>query len=222
MDILQVIKPKAHPAKASFQTLPLVYRLGLLVTILSLLMLNVPHQTLAHEIKETTQGEFVFITNNYLDFLTEKTEQAAARYRIDQLKKQLTREQTLSQRLAIYLQLYRSPLADYAEVLAKQPHWKQIVALANAESTLCRNYPQKTANCWGVGGSDLWTMGENLGEGIMSMNNFLENHPKRSPVKYAQMTFEQMNGLYKQPPKDHWVFNAKSIYEELATLEQEL
>jgi hypothetical protein len=87
---------------------------------------------------------------------------------------------------------------------------------------MCRRYIERLANCWGVGGSDLWDMGENLGEGVVAMNRFLNVAPMRSSIKYSQMNFEQMNGLYKQPPGDHWVYNNLEVYNELTALEKNL
>src|SRR6185436_4638665 len=111
---------------------------------------------------------------------------------------------------------------EYANVLVSVSNWKQIIALANAESTLCRNYPVAKSNCWGVGGAKLWDMGSNLGDGILSMNQFLTMYPRNSNVKYAQMTFKQMNGLYKQPAANHWLYNAQSVYDDLTSLEKNI
>jgi hypothetical protein len=130
-------------------------------------------------------------------------------------------QQRLTQEVQAYLVSQRSPLAEYASTLVTLKNWKQIVALANAESTLCRNYPEALANCWGVGGSALWDMGDNLGQGVVKMNQFLNTNPK-GPVKYAQMSFDRMNGLYKKPAAAHWAYNAETVYDDLAQIENSL
>ena len=121
-----------------------------------------------------------------------------------------------------YLASKKSPLAEHTDILISVPNWKRIVALANAESGMCRFYPKKLANCWGVGGSKLWDMGNDLSDGILEMNDFLINYPKKSKVKYHQMTFKQMNGLYKQPAAPHWLYNVQVIYDDLTAIENSI
>jgi hypothetical protein len=88
---------------------------------------------------------------------------------------------------------------------------------------MCKHYPVNKANCWGIGGSNLWYMGSNLGEGILSMNKFLKHlSGNNSKVKYTQMTFKQMNGLYKQPAAQHWVDNNQAVYDDLTAIENSL
>ena len=65
-------------------------------------------------------------------------------------------------------------------------------------------------------------MGNDLGDGIMAMNRFLNAYPKLSQLKYSQMSFEQMNGLYKQPAAKHWIVNNQIVYNDLTVLEKSL
>lgn len=121
-----------------------------------------------------------------------------------------------------YLKGRNSPLADCSEIILAQPNWKKILSLANAESSMGKRYVKSTNNLWGVGGSNLWIMGDNLCDAIPEMNNFLENYPKRSTVKYKDMPIEKMCGLYKQPcyAGHHWITNNTIILGHLNNLEQ--
>lgn len=221
MDVLQIIKPKIKPLKASYDKLTLWHKLTILTIIGSLLGLAVPHETLASENNNQTT-QLVFVLNDHLEFLNHAQADAQKRYREMELKKALEQKQRLAQELKKYLGSYNSPLAEAAPTLVNLKNWKKIVALAAAESSLCRKYPVGTANCWGVGGSELWDFGSNLDDGVMAMNKFLETHPKRSKVKYSQMSFERMNGLYKQPAQEHWLTNNQAVYNDLVGIEKSL
>ena len=118
-----------------------------------------------------------------------------------------------------YLMSKKSPLAGVTDVLMAYPPatWKKIIALSAAESSFCRRYPVDTFNCWGVGGSNLWTMGPTLADGIGGMNDFLEQFPKKGK-KYADMTFAEMNGLYNQPATNSWLINNLTVIAEIDAL----
>lgn len=125
----------------------------------------------------------------------------------------------INKRVEAWLKSKGSPMTEYTDILMEQKHWKRILSIANAESTLCKRYPTASANCWGIGGENLWDLGDNLGEGIAAANKFLETQPGRSKKKYAEMTIEEMNGLYKQPYGAHWSVNNYTILQELDELE---
>ena len=124
-------------------------------------------------------------------------------------------------KLQEYLKKKNPLLVNYADVLARQYHYRLVLGISFAESNFCKHQIRPN-NCWGIGGSELWKMGDDLSEGIMAMNNFLEINPKKSKVKYAQMSFEDMNGLYKKPPKDHWVAYNQAVPSDLTALEESL
>jgi hypothetical protein len=123
-------------------------------------------------------------------------------------------QQELNRKVTEYLKAKGSPLADYVPTLLAQNNWEKILAIANAESSLCKRYPKASANCWGIGGEKLWDLGNNLGEGIVAANSFLNNYPRGSK-KYRDMTVEEMNGLYKQPYGKHWSDNNNKVLAEL-------
>lgn len=220
MDIIRRIKPLI----ASFEKLNIAYKITLLIILVSFASTIFPHQALAVTIENEKEKPLllIFILNDHLDFVRQTNSKALQKYRNDEYQKALIRQQLLAQRVQEYLEEQRSPLAPYAKILITLKNWKKIIALANAESTMCKRYREETANCWGIGGANLWTLGKDLGEGIKSVNNFLSNNPKKSKVKYAQMDFKQMNGLYKQPAAEHWVYNNETVYQDLTKIEQSL
>lgn len=130
-------------------------------------------------------------------------------------------EYKLEVALKEFLEQKGSPLAQCSDILVKQNNWKKILALANAESGLGKKYPKSLNNLWGVGGANLWKMGNNICEGVVSMNNFLNAYPKKG-VKYSEMSYKKMNGFYKQPAAPHWEKNIYYITDALEDLEQEI
>ncbi len=231
MDIVlkRKTKPEINPVVEAVKKieavtpLTLFYRSLISALLISLVPMIFPHETVAQKEYIPAAKQMTFEAGNQTTFLDEI--QAIAietdfKQRHLATVEKLKRHLRLEQALANYLRQKRSPLADYADVILQQNNWKKIVALANAESTLCRNYIEENANCWGVGGEDLWDMGSNLGEGVVEMNHFLNTSPKRSHKKYADMLFIEMNGLYKQPAADHWVYNNMVVYNDLVALEK--
>ena len=222
---MDIVRTLSFPhLKGSFQTLHLKQKFFFMVFVLSLIISLMPHQTYA-AYQSTPKKEMPVLVfdltdksyQNYMDsisqFLSEQVYQS-------EVQKQVVRQQKLTQKVRSYLQTQKSPLANYADVLVTTKNWKKIVALSNAESSMCRNYPTSKANCWGVGGSDLWDMGNTLSDGIITMNKFLNNYPLKAKTKYAQMSFKQMNGLYKQPAAAHWLYNVQSVFDELSEIEK--
>lgn len=125
---------------------------------------------------------------------------------------------SLEIKLRDYLAEKNSPLAQVAETLSNQPSYKLIIALSYAESSLCKNYPKETVNCWGMGGSDLWDFGETLSDGVRGANSFLENYPRGYEKKYKDWTVAELNGFYKQPATAQWAVNVNLILNELESL----
>ena len=224
MDIFK--KLTFNDLKASFEKLKPKQKFYLLVFLLSLVLNLIPHETYAFTIKAPTASEPILVFNLSDDSVENYLEAWSAiltdQYRRQEIVAQAQRQQKLTQKIETYLAARNSPLAKFAPTLVTVKNWKKIIALSNAESTLCRFYPKSTANCWGVGGSDLWDFGNDLHDGIIGMNRFLNEYPKKMSTKYSQMSFERMNGLYKQPPGAHWVFNAKVIYDDLTVIESSL
>lgn len=226
LDIIRKIK-QVH-LKATFGSLALKHKFFLIICLMSFTTTLLPHETFAQIIPAAQGKDFgpvlVFDSGNtdLQDYFNQINQTLKDQYYQQQIIKQAIYEQALAAKVKAYLQQQGSPLADYASTLITLRNWKKIVALASAESSMCAHYPQGTSNCWGVGGARLWDMGDNLGQGIVAMNHFLNNSPLHSHVKYSQMSFEQMNGLYKQPPADHWVNNNQVAYDDLTAIEESL
>jgi hypothetical protein len=224
MDIVQLVKPViAVSVKATHESLGYLSKLVITVILTSLLSIIIPHESYAAEVKEPGP-HMVFEVGDHLQYISEievQQDEAVFQLKHETAVAKLKRQMQMVGALKDYLTQKRSPLAGYSQIILQQNNWKKIIALSNAESTLCRNYIEATSNCWGVGGSNLWDMGNNLGEGVVAMNNFLNSAPSKSPIKYSQMNFQQMNGLYKQPARDHWVSNNLETYNELTALEKQ-
>ncbi len=227
-----VKKTVAEKIAADIQTLPelesgkvsigLMIKFGALILLMSLISIILPQKTYAFDEVEITPNPLVFEAGDHTQFLEEIESEIAFEFKHETAVAKLRRQMRMTDALKSYLQSKGSPLAEYTSTILKQNNWKKIIALSNAESSLCRRYIEEKANCWGVGGNDLWDMGANLGEGVIAMNNFLNGAPKKSSIKYSQMNFEQMNGLYKQPPGDHWVLNNLKVWNDLTAIEKSL
>lgn len=224
MDIIKTLA--SFHLKASFSNLKLKQKVFLMTFLLSLFLNLVPHATYAYQIKVPTTKDAVLVFDmndkSYQNIIESWNTILSNNYTHEKVRVEAVKQGQLTTRVRAYLAGMNSPLADYASVLTSVKNWKEIVALSNAESSMCRNYPTDKANCWGVGGASLWDFGNNLGDGILQMNQFLGKYPLRSPVKYSQMTFKQMNGLYKQPAAEHWLYNAQSVYDDLSIIEKSI
>lgn len=224
MDIVRTIT-FAH-LKATLSSLKPKQKFFLSIFLLALILNLIPHRTSAFTIKAPTATKPILVFDrddkSYLAIMDAIKDTYLNQRAHEQKRLEAVRRGKLTIKVQTYLENKNSPLAEYAPVLLSVKNWKRIVALANAESTLCRTYPKQLANCWGVGGADLWDMGDDLGDGVLEMNRFLTDYPKRSPVKYAQMTFKQMNGLYKQPAAAHWLYNVQTIYDDLVAIENSM
>jgi len=222
MDIVKKLT-FAH-LKASFTNLALKHKFFLIIFLVSFTVNLLPHEAYAARTRPVASPSLIFDIGNtdHLDYLDRLSEMKNDEYYRQQLEAQAWRQVDLTKKIKEYLTEQGSPLADYTQTLVTLRNWKKIVALSNAESGMCRHYVESTANCWGVGGANLWDMGSNLGQGVVAMNHFLNNYPLRSKVKYSQLNFEQMNGLYKQPAAQHWVDNNQIIYDQLTTIENSL
>lgn len=125
--------------------------------------------------------------------------------------------------LSNYLSERNSPMAPCAADLVELKNFKKILSLSAAESSFGVRSPYGLYNYWGVGGSNLWKMGNNPCEAVRAMDDFLNNFPRRSEVKYTDMSYERMCGLYKQPCANpathHWTTNNKTVVNQVTSLE---
>lgn len=109
------------------------------------------------------------------------------------------------QQLKEFLQSHNSPFIGEADVIASQTHWKLILAISFAESTLGKKCFYN--NCSGIGGSQIKSY-ENVKAWIVDFNRLLEK-------RYKNKTLEQMCGVYVQPCNPNWLLATKQILSEI-------
>ncbi len=100
-----------------------------------------------------------------------------------------------------FLKDKNSPLEPEADFIAEQEHWKLILAISFAESTLGEHCQWK--NCSGIGGSQLRAY-KSFDNWILDFDRLLEN-------RYKDKTLEQMCGVYVQPCTSNWLMATKQI-----------
>lgn len=108
-----------------------------------------------------------------------------------------------------FLKQHNSPFAQAAETIAEQDHWKLILAIAFAESTLGKNCTDN--NCSNIGvkpGAPSWRQYSNYSRWVVDFNRLLDK-------KYKDWTLEQMCGVYVQPCNPNWLAATKQILNEL-------
>lgn len=115
--------------------------------------------------------------------------------------------------LKVYLKKKKSPLVEFADVIAKLQHWKLVLAISNSESSLGKKCADN--NCSGIGvepGHRLWREYENKGEWAKDLDRLIEK-------RYKNWTLEEMNGVYNYPGSSNWVFAANQILSDLKGVE---
>lgn len=138
---------------------------------------------------------------NYLQVATTTPEKQAAetlRVRIEKLK--------------TYLESKGSPLALFADTIAKLKHWRLVLAISNSESSLGRRCADN--NCSGIGvmpGHRLWRTYETKAEWAKDLDKLIEK-------RYKNWSLEKMNGVYNQPGSENWVYAARQILDDLQSI----
>ncbi len=108
-----------------------------------------------------------------------------------------------------YLEDMHSPFVDAAETIATQPHWKLILAIAFAESTMGKNCADN--NCSNIGvkpGHPAWRKYASYNSWVVDFNRLLDK-------KYKNDTLEQMCGVYVQPCNPNWLLATRQVLESL-------
>lgn len=111
-----------------------------------------------------------------------------------------------------YLAAKHSPLASHVDAISLQSQWKLIIAIAQAESSSCKKYPEYSANCWGVGGANNLMQFSDLDSAIAHVNGLLEN-------KYIAKGLTSPHALAKKwvgHPNDNW---EQAVQQELNNLQ---
>lgn len=144
-------------------------------------------------------SDFNIQLKNLADFFEKKNQPDQTAQRAERIKK--------------FLQGKTSPFADLSDLLARQEHWKIILAISNAESTLGRNCFNK--NCSGIGvkpGHPAWREYETLRHWVVDFNSLLER-------KYKNWTLKEMCGVYVQPCNKNWLSATRQILMEIQEME---
>lgn len=103
----------------------------------------------------------------------------------------------------------KSPIVPASETIAQQDHWKLILAIAFAESTMGKNCVDK--NCSNIGvapGHALWRKYETYSAWVLDFNRLLER-------RYKDWTLTEMCGVYVQPCNKNWLLATQQILDEI-------
>lgn len=108
-----------------------------------------------------------------------------------------------------YLNAKKSAFAEASYTIARQSHWKLILAIAFAESSWGRNCVDN--NCSNIGvepGHSLWREYKTYDDWVIDFNKLLER-------RYKDWTLEQMCGVYVKPCNQNWLYATRQVLEEL-------
>ncbi len=141
---------------------------------------------------------------------------------LDQLENVFTQQQQAKQekfnqdllnsrilKIKNYLAGKKSPFADFADTIAKQPHWRLILAIAFAESSWGKNCVDN--NCSNIGvkpGHELWHKYPSYAEWVIDFNKLLER-------RYKNSSLDDMCGVYVKPCNPNWLMATRSVLEEI-------
>lgn len=120
--------------------------------------------------------------------------------------------QLRTEKLKTYLERKGSPLALFADTIAKLKHWRLVLAISNSESSLGRRCADN--NCSGIGvmpGHPLWRSYETKAEWAKDLDKLIEK-------RYKNWSLEKMNGVYNQPGSENWVYAARQILDDLQSI----
>jgi hypothetical protein len=112
--------------------------------------------------------------------------------------------------LVAYLREKKSPLAKYAGELSRLPNWKVLIAIAQAESGLCK----KTArnNCWGIGPNNTPWSFRDISESLYYANYLLSKYDDNGLDSSSPESIVRTYVGYDHPG---WVSNVKDTLLEL-------
>ncbi len=112
--------------------------------------------------------------------------------------------------LQAYLLSKNSPMADEAEVLLEQYHYRLILGISFAESNFCK-HQIKPNNCWGIGGGKPETY-PTLAHGIIRANNLIQKYQAQ-----GMTTPKLMRSTWVGWHNDSWVRAVEQITKDLET-----
>lgn len=116
-----------------------------------------------------------------------------------------------------YLVKYKSPLADYADVIFELSQkygidYRLIVAIAQQESNLCKKMPPNCYNCWGYGIHSRGTMCfESYQVALESYAAYL----KREYFDKGYKTVEEIMEKYAPHSDGSWAFGVNQFLDDI-------
>jgi len=131
---------------------------------------------------------------------------------MDPAEIQKAKDQVNAAILQAYLESKKSPLAPYADHILTQDNWKLVLAISNAESTLCKR--QMYNNCWGVGGAWNLRRYETFADGFTDVSKLVTN----KYIPYGADSAEEMVRKYVGNYSKNWVIAVNQILNQLNQL----
>src|SRR5690242_17729886 len=108
MDIIK----KIRPLKATYLSLSLKHKFGIIITLISLTTVLAPHKTFAYEIKQADGPPMIFEIGAGQDYLANLNLQLNKIYEHEKMQRDLNRQIMLGEKVKAYLRSQGSPLAD--------------------------------------------------------------------------------------------------------------
>jgi len=118
-------------------------------------------------------------------------------------------EQPQTDQIAEFLREKNSPLADYAGLIARMPHWKLILGIAQAESNLCKRTDKN--NCWGIGPGGPWTY-EEIEDSLYHVNYLIQRYQALGMDMERPETMVRTYVGFQNP---NWVAAIYDVFSEL-------
>ncbi|OHA28629.1 MAG: hypothetical protein A3E92_03130 [Candidatus Taylorbacteria bacterium RIFCSPHIGHO2_12_FULL_42_34] len=177
-------------------------RLFVLASLIGVLLWSFPHPSLAQTIAEQPM---VFEVNANLPLLPTREDYLARALAADYIP------EPPDPRVAIlreYLVEKNSPLADNAEVLLQQYHYRLIIGISFAESNFCK-VQIRPNNCWGIGGGYPESY-DTLADGVVRANSLIQRYHNNG------MTSPRlMRNTWVGWPNQNWVTAVEQVTETL-------
>lgn len=180
-------------------------RLFLGASLAGVLVLSFPHVSLA---QTTTTSPLEFEINNLSNISIPKENYLAYVLAADIPQKP---KDPRIEPMQAYLINKNSPLANYAEVLLEQYHYRLILGISFAESNFCKVQIMPN-NCWGIGGSNPEKY-QTLADGVIRANELIQKYQD-----LGMTTPKLMRDTWVGWKNDNWIVAVEQITKELENM----
>jgi hypothetical protein len=106
-----------------------------------------------------------------------------------------------------FLRDKKSPLSDYAGLIARMPNYRLILGIAQAESNLCKRTDRN--NCWGIGPGGPWSY-DDISNSLYHVNYLLDRYQSLGMDRP-----ENMVNTYVGYHNPNWIQAVNDIFIEL-------